>query len=82
MKSPPDSDTLKALLNLLGMGPRELLRTKEKLYKELGLDDPQLSDAELIQAMVENPRLIERPIVIHGDQAVIARPVEKLKEIL
>ena len=82
LKTPPDEKTLKALLKKLGIGPRELLRRREKEYKALGLDDPNLDDEALIRAMVEHPRLIERPIVVRGRRAVIGRPPEKVLELL
>jgi arsenate reductase len=82
LDDPPDRDTLEKLLNMLGMAPRDLLRKREKEYKELGLKDPSLADEEIIAAMLEHPRLIERPIVVNGHQAVMGRPTEKILEIL
>jgi arsenate reductase len=82
LKTPPDADTLAGLLDMLGLEPRALMRRKEKEYKELGLDDPELSRAQLIAAMVEHPRLIERPIVIKGGKAVLGRPPEDVLRIL
>lgn len=82
LNTPPSPAELKAILKLLGMGPREVIRKKEKLYVELGLDDPKLSSERLIQAMSENPILIERPIVFHAGKAVVARPSERVLEIL
>lgn len=82
LDTPPDAATLKRLLKLLGIPARELLRTKEDEYGQLGLDDPSLGEAALIQAMVEHPRLIERPIVVAGNRAVIGRPPEKVLELL
>ena len=71
------------LLQLLGMeSPRELMRQKEDLYKSLNLADPALSNAALIQAMVDNPKLIERPIVVSRGQARIGRPPEQVLEIV
>jgi arsenate reductase len=68
---------------MLGMGSaRELMRQKEDLYKSLNLGDSRLTEAELIQAMVENPKLIERPIVVANGQARIGRPPEDVLEIL
>lgn len=79
LETPPDAGTLRQLLQLLGMeSPRELMRQKEDLYKSLNLADPALSDAALIQAMVANPKLIERPIVVSRGQARIGRPPEHL----
>ncbi len=82
LKTPPDAATLKKLLRQLGMKPRELLRDKETAYKEAGLDDPGLSDDDIIAAMVEHPILIERPIVVAGNKAALGRPPEKVLEIL
>ncbi|MFZ3619997.1 arsenate reductase (glutaredoxin) [Leclercia barmai] len=83
LETPPDADTLRMLLGQLGMSSaRELMRQKEELYKELGLADSALSEAQLIQAMVENPKLIERPIVVANGQARIGRPPEQVLEIV
>lgn len=82
LETPPSAAELKALLGKLGIGARQLLRTGEDEYKELDLANPSLSDEQLIQAMVAHPKLIERPIVIVGDKAVIGRPPEKVLEIL
>lgn len=82
LKTPPDAAGLKALLERLGLAPRELMRRKEAVYKELGLDDEGLSEAALIQAMVENPILIERPIVVAGERAALGRPPEAVLQIL
>ena len=82
LETPPDAATLAALLDKLGMTARELLRTAEDEYKSLGLADPTLSDAQLIEAMTRHPKLIERPILIAGDKAVIGRPPELVLEIL
>jgi arsenate reductase len=73
---------LKELLRKMGMKPRELLRTKEAIYKELKLGERDLSDSQLIDLMVEHPDLIQRPIVEKGARAILARPAERLKEIL
>lgn len=82
LKAPPAKSRLKQILKMPGMEPRELMRRKEKEYKELGLDDNGLSRDRLISAMVENPRLIERPIFINGDKAAIGRPPEAVLKIL
>ncbi|HBR6705160.1 TPA: arsenate reductase (glutaredoxin) [Klebsiella pneumoniae] len=86
LETPPDAGTLRQLLQLLqllGMeSPRELMRQKEDLYKSLNLADPALSNAALIQAMVDNPKLIERPIVVSRGQARIGRPPEQVLEIV
>jgi arsenate reductase (glutaredoxin) len=73
---------LKELLRKMGMKPRELLRTKEAIYKELKLGERDLSDGQIIDLMVEHPDLIQRPIVEKGVRAILARPAERLKEIL
>lgn len=82
LKTPPDAATLKSLLGKLKLSARELMRTKETAYKENGLADPQLSDTALIRAMVEEPVLIERPIVVNGKKAVIGRPPENVLNII
>ncbi|MDT4858224.1 Arsenate reductase [compost metagenome] len=82
LETPPSAAELKALLQKLGIGARQLLRSGEDEYKSLNLADPSLSEDALIQAMVEHPKLIERPILIAGDKAVIGRPPEKVLEIL
>ncbi|MFS2123033.1 arsenate reductase (glutaredoxin) [Pseudomonas sp. Pseusp97] len=82
LETPPSAADLKALLGKLGIGARQLLRTGEDEYKELDLANPALSDDQLIEAMASHPKLIERPIVIVGDKAVIGRPPEKVLEIL
>ena len=82
LDEPPTKEELKEVLRKLGMKPpRELMRTKEKIYRELGLKDVE-DDEKLIEAMVEHPKLIERPIVIKGGKAVVARPEKKIDEIL
>lgn len=83
LETPPDAATIKKVLGMLGMsGPRALMRQKEDLYKRLILTDSSLDDAALIQAMVDNPKLIERPIVVNGGKARIGRPPESVLEIL
>ncbi|MHB2054544.1 arsenate reductase (glutaredoxin) [Pantoea dispersa] len=83
LDTPPDIDTLKTLLQQLGMhSARELMRRGEEIYKTLGLASNDLSEQQLLQAMVEHPKLIERPIVIQGDRARIGRPPEAVLEIL
>jgi arsenate reductase len=64
------------------MKPRDLLRTNETVYKQLGLGARELSDAEIVDLMVQHPDLIQRPIVEKGGRAILARPAERLKEIL
>jgi arsenate reductase len=82
LKEPPTRETLNAILDMLGMQPRDLMRKKEKEYAEAGLDNPDLDRDALITAMIEHPRLIERPIVIANGKAAIGRPPEKVLEIL
>ncbi|MEN4053639.1 MULTISPECIES: arsenate reductase (glutaredoxin) [Sulfurimonas] len=82
LEETPTKEQLKELLKMLGFSSaRELMRTKEAVYKELGLKD-EVDEEKLIEAMVENPKLIERPVIIKGDKAIIARPPEKAKEFL
>jgi len=69
----PNVDDITNILKMLGISPRELMRTKEAIYKELNLKEED-DEAKLILAMVENPKLIERPILIKGSQAIIGRP--------
>lgn len=82
LDTPPSADELRALLALLGLPARQLLRTGEPEFKELRLDDPSLDDTALIAAMAAHPRLIERPVFVHSGRAVIARPPEKVLELL
>jgi len=82
LETPPNAKTLKVLLSKLGISARELLRKGEDAYKELNLADEKLSEAALIKAMEENPKLIERPIAINGDKAVIGRPPENVLQII
>ena len=77
----PTKEELTELLKMLDMSARELMRTKEAVYKELNLKDENSEEA-LIEAMVANPKLIERPIVIRGNRAVIGRPIEKVVELI
>ena len=73
---------LRELLAKAGVSARDVLRVKEPLVAELGLDDPSVGEDELIAAMVEHPVLVQRPIVERGDRAVLARPVERVLELL
>ncbi len=72
---------LKFLLKKMGMKPSELLRTKEKEYKELDLKNRNYSEEEILNLMIENPNLVQRPIVEKGDKAILARPPERIKEL-
>lgn len=82
LETPPDHDTLAGILDMLGLEPRDLMRKKEKEYKENDLGNPELSHDQLIDAMVANPKLIERPIVIKDGKAALGRPPETVLDIL
>ena len=82
LKTPPTVDELDTLLGMLGMEPRELMRKREAEYKELGLGDGSLTRDQLIAAMVEHPKLIERPIAVSGERAVMGRPTERVLELV
>lgn len=82
LETPPDADLLASILARLDMRPRELMRKGQAEYKEMGLDNGQLSDQELIAAMIKAPILIERPIVLANGKARIGRPPESVLEIL
>lgn len=82
LDTPPSAAQLREVLEKLGLPPRQLLRSGEDEYRELGLANQALSDEELIEAMATHPRLIERPILIAGDRAVIGRPPENILELL
>ncbi len=80
LKEPPTAQDLRQILDMLGVGPRDILRKKEA--KEAGLDDPSISDDDLIEKMVAAPQVIERPIVIRHAQAVMGRPPENVLSLL
>jgi arsenate reductase len=82
LESPPSEAGLQSLLEKLCLKPRELMRKGEELYKEKGLADTSLTDAQLIAAMAAHPILIERPVVVKGDRAVLGRPPESVLELL
>lgn len=82
LQTPPSLDELKNILKLLQLKPRELMRNQEAPYQELNLDNPKLTDTELIQAMHDYPILIQRPIIIIDNKACIGRPAETILEIL
>lgn len=82
LETPPDAATLRALVERLGIAPRALLRKGEEEYASLGLDDPALDDDRIIAAMAAHPRLIERPVLVRGERAVIGRPPEKILDLL
>ena len=79
---PLSKKKLKELIGKMGISARDLLRTSEQIYRELGLAKKQLSDDELIDVMIKHPDLIQRPIVERGKRAVLGRPVENVKALL
>ncbi|MEW6751908.1 MAG: arsenate reductase (glutaredoxin) [Candidatus Latescibacterota bacterium] len=81
LETPPDEPTVERLLAMLGMEPQDLMRRKEDEYLQLGLAG-ETDRRRLVRAMVEHPILIERPIVVKGDQARLGRPPEQVLEIL
>lgn len=82
LKQPPSKSELKKILSMLCIEPRDLIRKKEQEYKANNLDNPNLSNEILIEAMLKHPKLIERPIVIADHKAAIGRPPENILEIL
>lgn len=82
LKDAPDADEINGILKMLSMEPRDLMRKTEAEYKENSLDNPSLSHDELVDGMVKNPKLIERPIVVKEGKARIGRPPESVLEIL
>lgn len=81
LQTNPDKNKIKNLLKMLGITPRELMRQKEALYKELHLKTEE-DDEKLIEAMATHPKLIERPIIIKGDKAIIGRPPEIVADFI
>lgn len=81
LDTPPSKEEIKEVLKMLGISTRELMRTKEAIYKELGLKDV-VDEEKLIEAMAQYPKLIERPIVIKDGKAAIGRPIEKVVALL
>lgn len=73
---------LRELLRTLGCGPREVLRAREPLVRELGLEGAGIGDGELIAQMSANPALLQRPVAVRGERAVLARPIERVLELL
>jgi arsenate reductase len=82
LKTPPSLAELQALQALLGLPARELLRASEEAYQALGLADPDLSEQALLEALAAHPQLLQRPIVVRGRRALIARPPERLLALL
>ena len=82
LETPPTAETMKDLLNKLNMTARELIRKGEAEYKNNHLNDPNLSEDDLIDAMVKTPKLIERPIVVKGKKALLGRPPETVLQLI
>ncbi len=82
LEDTPSKQQLQKLLQLLHKKPRDILRTGEEAYKSLGLSDTELSDDDLLDAMLSEPKLIERPIVVAGERAVLGRPPENVLELI
>ena len=82
LETPPDAEALKQLLAKLGLGIREILRRGETEYGDLGLDDESLSDEIVFDIVCRHPNLIERPIVVRGDRAILGRPPENVLQLL
>lgn len=82
LKTPPSADELRDVLAKLGITAREVMRKGEVIYKELGLGDDGKSEDDLINAIVANPILLERPIVVSGGKAVIGRPTENILKLI
>lgn len=82
LQDPPSSAELNAILSKLGINARDLLRKGEDAYKDNNLADKNLTDSQLVEFMVKYPKLIERPIVIKGEQAVLGRPPENVTALL
>lgn len=82
LEHPPTAGQLTQLLGWLGLPARDLLRRGEAIYKELGLADPSLSEQALIEAMTHHPQLIERPIAVRGERAIVGRPPENVLALL
>lgn len=78
----PNASELKKILEMLNLAPREMMRVKDPLFKELNLNDQNLTSDNLLEAMVNNPKLIERPIVVNNGKAIIGRPLENVLAIL
>ena len=82
LNMPPTADELQSLANKMGLKARDFIRTKEAVFKELDLKPHLDDDIFMFQKMSENPKLIERPIVVKGDRAVLGRPPERIREFL
>ncbi|NVJ61356.1 MAG: arsenate reductase (glutaredoxin) [Gammaproteobacteria bacterium] len=82
LKTPPSANALKNIIKLLGVSPRDIMRKKEAEYKEAGLDNESLTKDQQIKLMIENPKVIERPIVFSKSKAAVGRPPENILEII
>ncbi len=82
LNQPPTKNELTKIIKMLGIPTRELLRTGEAEYKLSGLDNESISDEQIVAIICENPRLLQRPIVVHGNRAIIGRPPIKVLEII
>ncbi|MDA1191424.1 MAG: arsenate reductase (glutaredoxin) [Candidatus Poribacteria bacterium] len=82
LRTPPDAATLSRIIDMLGIEPRDLLRTERDEYTASGLDKPNVSREKIIQAILKHPILMQRPVVIRGDKAVIGRPPELIASLL
>jgi len=82
LETPPSKSALTDLLAKLGISPRDLIRTSEDAYRQANLSDKSLSDDQLLDAMIAEPKLIQRPVVVSGDRAVIGRPPENVLALL
>jgi len=82
LKTPPTKKELVAIIEKLGISPRQLLRKGEEAYKTYALDNAEVSDSKIINCMLDEPKLIERPIVVNGNKAVLGRPPENVLDII
>lgn len=82
LKNPPTANELDTILVIAGLEPEQIVRKKEELYSKMNLDNKKLSRSEWLKILTDNPILIERPIVVTGSKAIIARPPEKVLSIL
>ena len=78
---PLDEITLREILSKAGLSPRDVLRTRDRVYRELNLDSDDVSDDVLLAALVEHPSLLQRPIIVRGDSAVLGRPIENVRAL-
>ena len=78
---PLDEITLREILSKAGLSPRDVLRTRDRVYSELNFDSDDVSDDVLLAALVEHPNLLQRPIIVRGDSAVLGRPIENVRAL-